>query len=209
MNILRTIFGQDDTFFSLLEASAVEAKNSVGLLVSLIRNPGTVPTLDEFVQSRRKDKRLTEDITEALCTTFVTPLEREDIERLSFTLYKIPKTVEKFSEKFLLCRDHLKDVDFLKQATLLEEATDTVVQMVQTLHSRANLNSVKDQNHRLHAVEGEADRLMLTLVKDLYSGRHEALKVIVLLDLYETLEEIIDRCRDAGNTVFQVVLKYS
>jgi len=41
--------------------------------------------------ARRKGKRITEDIDEHLCKTFVTPIEREDIESLSDALYKIPK----------------------------------------------------------------------------------------------------------------------
>ena len=50
---------------------------------------------------------------------------------------------------------------------------------------------------------------MMDMTRELYSGRHEALRVIVILDLYSTLEKVVDRCRDAGNVVFQIVLKYS
>ncbi|MDD4873241.1 MAG: DUF47 family protein [Kiritimatiellae bacterium] len=206
---LRKLFGHDDKFFDLLESSAVEAQGSVQLLVNTMKEPDKTPTLDEFVQTRRKDKRITEAITEELCKTFVTPLEREDIEALSIALYKIPKTVEKFSEKFILCRSHIKDVDFSPQLRLLEQTTDTVTEMVKKLRTRAHLETMKDQNTRLHYLEGEADKLMLELVKELYSGKHQPLKVIIILDLYETLEKIIDRCRDAGNVIFQIVLKYS
>ena len=50
---------------------------------------------------------------------------------------------------------------------------------------------------------------MLDLLRDLYSGRHDSLEVIVLKDLYELLERIIDRCRDAGNVINHIVLKHS
>ena len=209
MKSLRTLLGHDDKFFNLLEASAVEAQSSVKLLATMLRNPDKGLDMDEFVQTRRKDKRITEEITEQLCKTFVTPLEREDIEALSIALYKIPKTVEKFSEKFILCRAYLHDVDFTRQMALLEQTTETVTGMVKRLRERAHLETMKEQNDRLHLLEGEADKLMLALVKDLYSGRHEPLKVIIFLDLYETLEKVIDRCRDAGNIIFQIVLKYS
>ena len=209
MSFLRKLLGHDDKFFALLESSAVEAQNSVQLLVDMIRRPENEVTLDGFVLARRKDKRITEQITEELCKTFVTPLEREDIESLSTALYKIPKTVEKFSEKFLLCRSHLRGVEFLKQTAILEQATATVTQMTKMLRKRPDLETMKQHNDRLHHLEGEADKLMLELIKDLYSGRHEALKVVVVLDFYETLERIVDRCRDAGNIIFQVVLKYS
>jgi uncharacterized protein len=209
MNALKKLLGYDDKFFNLLEASAAEAQSSVQLLVGMLKKAHDMPALDEFIQTRRKDKRITEEISEQLCKTFVTPLEREDIEALSIALYKIPKTVEKFSEKFALCHEHIRDVDFSRQVNILVQTTETVTQMVKKLRQRANLEYVKEQNDRLHYLEGEADKLMMSLIKELYSGRHEPLKVIIIMDLYETLERIIDRCRDAGNVIFQIVLKYS
>jgi hypothetical protein len=201
--------GYDDKFFELLESSAVEAQSSVQLLVAMLKTPDQVPTLDEFIQTRRKDKRITEQITEQLCRTFVTPLDREDIEQLSFALYKIPKTAEKFGEKFVLCHELLASKDFTRQIQLLEEAAATVTRMVRKLRERSDLEKMKVQNDRLHYLEGEADKLMLDQIKELYSGKHDPLRVIVSLDLYEILEGIIDRCRDAGNVIFQIVLKNS
>ena len=209
MNTLRRLLGYDDKFFDLLEASALEAQSSVRLLIDMIKAPPGVAALTDIVQKRRKDKQITEEITEQLCKTFVTPLDREDIESLSTALYKIPKTVEKFGEIFLLCRDNIAGVDFTRQLNILQQATDTVAEMVKKLRQRAHLENMKDQNSRLHYLEGEADKLMLELIKELYSGKHDPLRVILVLDLYEILEKVIDRCRDAGNIIFQVVLKYS
>ncbi len=206
---LQKLLGQDDKFFNLLEASAVEARGSVQLLVQMIKAPDASKIMDEFVLMRRKEKRITEDITEELCKTFATPLEREDIEALSSALYKIPKTAEKFSERFMISRQHLQGVDFSKQSALLEQATDTVLLMVQSLRARSNLEIVKEQNDRLQYFEGEADKLMLELLRELYSGRQDPLRVVVQRDLYELLEKVIDRCRDVGNIVFRIVLKHS
>ena len=209
MKALRKLLGYDDKFFDLLESSALEAQGSVQLLATLVRSPDKVPSLDDFILSRRKDKRITEEITEALCKTFVTPLEREDIEALSFALYKIPKTVEKFSEKFVLCNAQVRGVSFQEQLRILEASVATLVVMVQNLRTRTHLEKMKELNEKLHLLEGQADKLMLQFIRDLYSGQHEPLQVIITLDLYETLEGIIDRCRDAGNVIFQIVLKYS
>ena len=68
---------------------------------------------------------------------------------------------------------------------------------------------MKELNDRLQFVEGEADKLVLDLTRELYSGRHEPLKVIVQKELYALIEKVVDRCRDAGNIIFQIVLKYS
>jgi uncharacterized protein Yka (UPF0111/DUF47 family) len=115
----------------------------------------------------------------------------------------------KFSEKFTVCHQHLEGVDFSPQLRILEQATDTLIDMVKKLREHASLEVMKSRNETMHYLESEADRLMLELIRDLYNGKHDPLKVIIMLDLYETLELIIDRCRDAGNVIFQVVLKYS
>jgi uncharacterized protein len=209
MNALKKLFGRDDRIFDLLEASSAEALSSVRSLETIMKSAGSQPAMGDLVQARRKDKRITEEITEHLCRTFVTPLEREDIESLAVALYKIPKTVMKFSEKFIVCHQHLGGVDFSPQLRLLEQATDTLTDMVKKLREHASLDTMKSRNENMHYLESEADRLMLELIKDLYSGRHDPLRVIIILDLYETLEKVIDRCRDAGNVIFQVVLKYS
>jgi uncharacterized protein Yka (UPF0111/DUF47 family) len=124
-------------------------------------------------------------------------------------LYRIPKTVEKFGERILLAPQQVKGVDFSKQVGLLEQATECVVNLVKSLRVGINLDEVKKWNDRLQQVEGDADKAIMELYRDLFSGRHDALKVIVLKDLYELLEKIIDRCRDVGNVISQIVLKNS
>jgi len=189
---LQQLFGQGDKFFDLLEASADEARSSVQALVRVVKNATAPPTMEDFVMSRRKEKRIAQEISEQLVNTFLTGLEREDIEALSTALYKIPKATEKWAEHFML-----------------EQATDTVLAMVRQLRRIQELEKIKELNERLQYIEGEADKLMLDLLGDLYSGRHDPLKVIVLKDLYELLERIIDRCRDAGNVINHIVLKSS
>ena len=58
-------------------------------------------------------------------------------------------------------------------------------------------------------IEGDADKLELELLHDLYHGDYDTKQIIFLRDLYELLEKVIDRCRDAGNVILQVVLKHS
>ena len=206
---LQKLLGKDDKFFRLMEGSAEEARTSILSLAALVKAPEEKRSLDAFIESRRKDKRITKDLSEHLCKTFVTPLEREDIEALANALYKIPKTVEKFGERFVLSTPHVRSLEISRQLTMLEKAGDTVVLLVKELQKGVNLERVKAQNDQLQQIEGEADKLMLDVLRDLYNGDHSALRVIVLKDLYELLEKVIDRCRDAGNIILQVVLKYS
>ncbi len=206
---LQKLFGKSDVFYDLLEASAEEAKLSVEALNTLMALPAGAQNIDALILSRRKDKKITEQIAEQLCLTFVTELEREDIEALSTALYKIPKTVEKIAERVIITNGRLTAVNFSKQLGMMAEAAEILATMVRQLRKKMHLERMKDMNTKLQFIEGEADKLMLDLLRDLYSGKYEPLQVIMVKDLYELIEKVIDRCRDAGNVVFQVVLKYS
>ena len=61
----------------------------------------------------------------------------------------------------------------------------------------------------ISACENEADRLMLELYREIYSGRLDNLQMFLLKEFFEILEKAIDRCREAGVVVYQIVLKNS
>jgi uncharacterized protein Yka (UPF0111/DUF47 family) len=205
---LARLFGKEDRFFALLEASAEEARHSVQAMVKLAKNAGQPGSLEEFAASRRADKKITQEISEALTTTFVTSIEREDIETLSNALYKIPKTVEKFAERINLAPEQVRGLDFSRQTALIELAVETLVTMVRGLR-RPDLEQVKSLNDRLQQLEGDADKAVLELLREVYQGQHPASKTVLLKDLFDLLEKVIDRCRDAGNVVTHIVLKNS
>ena len=206
---LQQLFGKGDKFFGLLEDSARESHESVRLTIELIKSPLNTKKLDDLVMARRKEKKISERISEELVKTFVTGLEREDIEALARTLYKIPKTAEKLAERFLLAAPHLEGAEFTRQAEMMTKATDVVLEMIIHLRHMEDLEKIKELNDKLQYIEGEADKLMLELLRDLYSGKFDALRAIVIRDLYELIEKVVDRCRDVGNVVMDVVLKNS
>ncbi len=206
---LQKLLGKEDKFFDLLEASAEEARTSVRTLIKYLETPEQLKALDEFIATRRKDKAITAQISEALCTTFVTSLEREDIEALSNSLYKIPKTVEKAAERITLGPSFLKGVNLSHGVELLRQATDLVLLMIQELRKGVHLERIKAHNDELQALEAEADDVLLELLRGLYCSQHDTVKVVFLKDLYELLEKVADRCRDAGNVINHIVLKNS
>jgi uncharacterized protein Yka (UPF0111/DUF47 family) len=210
---LRKLLGKDDKFFDLLEAGADEAKTSVELFAKALNKiaagSSSGVSLDEFIQARRKEKRIRQITTEALSKTFVTPLEREDIEALSFALYRIPKQVEKIVERLSIYPGQVPPTAFERQASLMLQAAEAVVFMVKQLRGGTNIERIREANDRLQYAEGEADKVMLSLLKELYHGPYEAKELIVLQELYELVEQGVDRCRNAGNIVVQIVMKNS
>lgn len=206
---LQRFLSRDDKFFDLMEGSAEEAHAAMQGLVTMLRSPAEKRSLDVFVAARRKEKRLAQQLTEQLCRTFVTPLEREDIEALAHALYKIPKTAEKFGERYLRAGKRAQSIDFSRHVDLLEKASEVLVQMVRQLRRGVELQVVKTQSDQLQQIEGDGDKLMLETLEVLYDGSHDPLQVMLLKDLLEILEKLLDRCRDVGNVVFHIILKHS
>jgi len=206
---LQTIFGKGDKFYGLLEASAESARLSAKALNELLSTPATQQSLEKFKQARRREKDLFAQISEELVNTFVTVLDREDIEALNGALYKIPKVVEKFAERYTLALGRIGDVDFISRAEMLEQACAVLEQMVRLLRKGMDLDQTKKLNDQLQTIEAEADRLILELYREAYANESDPIRYLVKKDLFEILEKAIDRCRDAGNVIYHIVLKNS
>jgi uncharacterized protein Yka (UPF0111/DUF47 family) len=175
----------------------------------MLNQKSSSPSLDEFRLARRREKEVMGQISQELVNTFVTALEREDIEALSAALYKIPKTVEKFAERYALFAAQLMDVDYASRAAMLEKATGVIVEMVAQLRKGMRIEEMKNLNDHMQAIESEADRLILSLYGELFSNEQNPSRLLLRKDLFELLEKAIDRCRDAGNVIYAIVLKNS
>ena len=205
---LQTIFGQGKQFYTLLNAAAEAAHDSTRALHEMLKAPGRNPSLDAFKLARQREREASDKISQALVDSFITPIEREDIESLASALYKIPKQVERFADRYALAQHRLDGIDFAPRASMLEQAAGVVVEMVKELpHLR--LEPMKALSDRLRVLEAEADRLILELHRDIYSGRLDAGEMFLLKEFFEILEKAIDRCREAGVVAYQIALKNS
>lgn len=205
---LQTIFGQGNQFYTLLEDAAVAAHDSTKALHAMLKAADRQPALDAFKLARQRERDASDKISQELVNSFITPIEREDIEALGTALYKIPKQVEKFADRYSLATRHLEHIDFAPRAAMLEQASAVVVQMVHQLR-HLKLEPMKALNDQLRSIENEADRLMLELYRDIYSGRLDNLQMFLLKEFFEILEKAIDRCREAGTVAYEIVLKNS
>ena len=206
---LQTIFGKGDKIYGLLEASADAARQSSRALITMLNQKSSSPSLDEFRVARRREKEIMNQISQTLVNTFVTALDREDIEALSGALYKIPKTIEKFAERYALFAGQLMDIDYASRAQLLEKATAVIVEMVTQLKKGMKLEEMKALNDRMQAIESDVVRLILGLFVVLFKNTADLSRLLLRKDLFELLEKAIDRCRDAGNVIYAIVLKNS
>src|SRR5579885_2823830 len=140
---LQTMFGKGDKFYGLLEASAQAARDGASALQSLLEHRGEAPALESFRAARRREKQLAAQISEALVNTFVTALDREDIEAMSSALYRIPKTIEKFAERYAIVAPRVRGIDFASRASLLMNATEALCEMVGELRNGLKIDRMK------------------------------------------------------------------
>ena len=191
----------------MMDEAQVE-HDSAKALHTMMKATDRQPALDAFKLARLRERAASDKIGKALVDSFITPIEREDIEALGSALYKIPKQVEKFADRYSLAIQHLEGIDFAPRAAMLEQAASVVVEMVHEI-KKMNIDRMTSLNEKLRAIENEADRLMLELYRDIYSGRLDHLQMFLLKEFFEILEKAIDRCREAGVVAYQIVLKNS
>ena len=206
---LQTIFGKGDKFYGLLEQSAATVCESAKALHELLSRPGDGAVMAAFTATRAREKALAAQISEGLVNTFVTALDREDIEALNSALYKIPKTIEKFAERYEIVSERLAGVDFAQRTLVLHRSSEVVAEMIGELRRGLRIDPVKKLQDRLQALESEGDRMLLSPYRTLYVEGSDAMRAMLAKDLFELIEKAIDKCRDVGNIVYSIVLKNS
>jgi uncharacterized protein Yka (UPF0111/DUF47 family) len=206
---IQQLFSKGDRFQELLEAAAQESHESVRLVIELMKSPRNTQNLDDLILARRKEKKISEQISSELVKTFITGLEREDIEALARALFRIPKAAEKLAERLVIAGKHLDGIDFNKQADMMTKATDAILGMIRQLRDMQDLEKLKTFNDRMQLVEVESDKYINELLRELYGGKYDAIRAIAVRDVYELMEKVVDRCHDTGNVVMHIVLKNS
>jgi uncharacterized protein Yka (UPF0111/DUF47 family) len=206
---LQTIFGKGDKFYGLLEQSAEAACESAKALHELVTQADRAPVMAAFAAARAREKALAGKISEELVNTFVTALDREDIEALNNALYKIPKSVEKFADRYEIVSARLAGVDFGQRTLVLARSTEVVAQLIGELRHGLRIDPVKKLQDRLQTLESEGDRMLLAPYRTLYLESNDPMRAMLAKDLFELIEKAIDKCRDVGNIVYSIVLKNS
>jgi len=202
------LLGREDQFFGLLEASATECVASIEALRRILSTPGERPSLEEFVRARVRDKEVTQKLEEMLIHTFVTPIEREDLEELAEKLYKIPKTVEKFAERYALVVDRVADVPFEMHAQAISEAMHLLLQMVRALRA-GDIVTIKGKQSELRELARATETKLAESIALLYKPNVDPLKAIIVKDFYNLIEKALERCREAAAVIAHILLKNS
>ena len=206
---LQRILGRPGEFFGLLEQSAALGAESVKVLKDALTPAGSAFSMEALTGARRQDKEVIARLEVMLSTVFITPLEREDLESIGNQLYRLPKAVEKFAERYNITHARLADVDFSVILSMLESAARIVTEMVQSLSQGCNLGEIKSLDARLSQIEADAGKVILDCYRRVYEAGGDPLKGIIVRDLFGFLSDCIEVCRDIGRTISLVIYKNS
>ena len=97
----------------------------------------------------------------------------------------------------------------MNEISAIEHACTVVQTLVGTLRKGANMDNIKDSYERVQALEGDADKILLEHLRELFRDETDARMIVFWKDLYDLFEKTTDHCRDAGNDIFHIVLKNS
>jgi hypothetical protein len=200
---------QDTVFFDLFEGLSHHSIKAAEFLRQLARG---FPHISGEIQNIRDVEHAADELTHAalarLDTTFITPFDREDIHTLANGLDDIVDTVDALAKRFTLY--HVKEMEpsFIKQADTLVSATVALSEAVHRLRKSRKLSQLSDMLIEIHRLENVGDEQNHAAVSGLFEGNSKnAVEIIKWKELYDLVEEAIDRCEDVSHTLERIVLK--
>jgi len=161
-----------------------------------------------ILDARLRSKEIASKITEELCRSYVTPFDRDDIQDFANALYKIPKIMEKVKERMDLHGLTGEGSDFLRQIDVIVEEASAMQEIVSHLTRKPDSRKVQDKVSVLYDLEHKGDVILGELLGTLFREHSDAKSLILRKDIYDMLEKVIDRYRDAAGVALQIVLKH-
>jgi predicted phosphate transport protein (TIGR00153 family) len=202
-----SLLPHDQTFFDLFVEAGKNSVHSAKLLDKLMREwPDSGTLHQEVVEAEHRGDKVTHDIIKRLNTTFVTPIDREDIYGLATQLDDIVDFTEEAADFLGLYQVEAP----MEQASAL---TGVLVRSCEALsEGLENLPSFKDLDQywiEVHRLENEGDRISRDAVAALFTDAIDPMVVIRWKDIFGVLEEAIDATEKAAQILEGIVIKNS
>lgn len=144
---------------------------------------------------------------ELLHSSFITPIERADIHRLSSHLDDIMDHVEATSQKLWLYEISISTPEAVEMSRILVRATQAVKTAVDALSDLRDPKRIRGYCFDVKGVEKENDRLLRRATARLFREEQDPKMLIKWKEIYDNIEEAIDRCEDVANVVEGVMLE--
>ena len=207
---------KEGNFFDLFNQHAeqiVKAAHAFSQLVAHYSDPLLRDKYNQEVDhAERAADRITHEVNRLLHTTFITPIDREQIHSLINTMDDVADLIQDSAETMAL-------YEVRHMTEEISRLTDLGVKCCERLkHAVGLLKDVSDPKtaeaavktcEEIDRLESDADRVMRSAMSKLFREEPEVREVIKLKAIYELLETITDKCEDVANQIEGIVLENS
>jgi uncharacterized protein Yka (UPF0111/DUF47 family) len=209
MGIKELLVPKDTIFFDLFERQAGLVKESAWQLVTLTEDFTNVRDKRNAIETlEHKGDQVTHDIYEQLNSTFITPIDPEEISRLASTLDEVLDYIDGSAEKMLYYSIESTDSPMIELAKLIYMATSEIESAIKSIRSIKDPRYIEERCIEVNRLENLADDVLAHALTDLFKTT-EAITIIKLKDIYEHLEIATDNCEDVANTLSDIAIRHS
>ena len=166
--------------------------------------PDSADLAREILLAEQEGDRLTHDIAQRVNSTFVTPIDGEDIYNLAGKIDDIVDHIEETADFMGLYSIEAPTDQSLGMADVLVKSCEQLATLLENLGGFKDLDKYWIEIHRL---ENDGDRLFREAFASLFAGGIDPMVVIRWRDIYLRLERAIDATEEAATVVEAIVMK--
>ena len=199
--------GKDRVFFDLFEEAAANVVRSADLLDQMLAHyPDRADLSRDIVICEQEGDRITHDVHQRLNSTFVTPIDREDVLKLVSDLDDIIDLIDEVADYLGLYKIEAPMEQSQRMAHILLQAARQIEEAMPRLRSFQDLSHFTVEVNRL---ENDGDRTSRHAIASLFDNGIDPMVVIRWKDIFERLEEAIDATEHVANILEGIVIKNS
>ena len=211
MRFLSALMPREARFFVLFNQHAELVATGGRTAAELVRNYADEQRRAALIQQigdveRRADK-ITYETVQLLHSTFITPFDRNDIHRLISSMDDILDLIQDAAESMHLFDIQTLPPESLRMAELLDACCGKVKEAVGLLSSMDNAPRALALAQEIDGHESEADAVMRSGISKLFREEADVRQLIKHKNVYEYLENAIDKCQDVANVIEAVVVE--
>jgi hypothetical protein len=197
----------DTAFYTLLTSSATQLVDGAALLAEMLGDGNDRQGIAARMrEAEHHADETTHEIVRRVNSTFVTPFDREDIYALASGLDDVMDFMEEAVDLTLLYEVESLPAELAEQVEVLQRCAELTAESMPRLQSMKDLEEYWIEINRL---ENAGDKSYRRILAKLFSGAYEALEVLKLKDIVDSLEHAIDAFERVANIVEQISVKES
>ena len=197
----------DGSFYDLFSASANHLVVGAQLLSEMLSDGNSKADIAQRMrEAEHAADETTHSIVRRVNSTFVTPFDREDIYSLASALDDVMDMMDEAVDLVLLYEVTSLPPETMEQVEVLQRCAELTAAAMPSLESMGSLDEYWIEINRL---ENAGDKSYRRILANLFSGEYEALEVLKLKDIVESLEGAIDAFERVANIIEQIAVKES